>query len=292
MSADRTQGTRYSLHDGLGERWLTTVAPHGRMEVLALAPVLSTQTMSEPAIRARAARFAADVDMETIAAVRRVERDGAAVRVLADPAPGVRLSDLLAQLETGGDMLSHAGMLELASSVVRALAAVHAMPGGLAHGTVTPAHVAVKADGGVVLTDAVFGPALEALQWNRERLWREFGVAMPASASLPRFDQRADVTQLGAVVLAIALRRRLRADEYPRHAIDLVLQATADISAPGTSALRMWLQTALQLHPRSTYASAVDAERAFGEGVAQPGQRRAGMKALGSLLQPSRMLIA
>ena len=58
-----------------------------------------------------------------------------------------------------------------------------------------------------MLTDAVFGPALEGLGRNREQLWREFGLALPASASLPRFDQRSDVTQVGAVVLAIAIRR-------------------------------------------------------------------------------------
>jgi hypothetical protein len=54
----------------------------------------------------------------------------------------------------------------------------------------------------------------------------------------------------------------------------------------------MWLQEALQLHPRSMFASAVDAERAFAALTAAPGLRRAGIKALNALLQPARMLIA
>ena len=58
------------------------------------------------------------------------------------------------------------------------------------------------------------------------------------------------------------------------------------------SALRMWLQQALQLHPRSMFASAVEADRAFAEITATPGLRRAGAKALSALLEPARMLIA
>ena len=46
----------------------------------------------------------------------------------------------------------------------------------------------------------------------------------------------------------------------------------------------MWLQQALQLHPRSMFASAVEAERAFAEITAAPGLRRAGVKALSALL--------
>jgi hypothetical protein len=291
MAAERVEGGPYALRDGLGERWMDTRAPHGRVEVLCLAPALAQHSAAEPAIRARAARFA-DVDAPAFTTVRRVERDGSGVRVVADAVDGLRLSDLLARLESSGEILSDAAALELSSNVIRALAALHALPGGLAHGAVTPAHVVLNADGSVVLTDSVFGTAIESLEWNRERLWREFHVALPASASLPRFDQRADVTQLGAVVLAITLRRLLRDDEYPRCAADLVVSATSDILAPGMSALRMWLQQALQLHPRATFSSARDAERTFAAITATPGLRRTGAKALNLLLQPSRHLIA
>ena len=285
-------GSRYALNDGLGERWVAMTPPHGHVEVLALAPSLAAHAAAEPAIRARAARLA-DVEAAAFTPVRRVERDAAGVRIVADAAEGTRLSDVLAHLERSGAVLSDAGMLELAGSVVRALATLHRLPGGITHGAVTPAHVVFAADGAVVLTDGVFGAALESLEWNRERLWREFHVALPAAASLPRFDQRADVTQLGACVLAIALRRPLRADEYPRAAPDLILEATHDATAPCATALRLWLQQALQLHPRAVFASAVEAERAFAGMVAStPGLRRAGVKALSALLPASRMLLA
>ncbi len=245
----------------------------------------------KPAIRARAERMA-HIAAPALAAVRRIERDAAGVRVVADATCGIRLSDFLAGLESTGGSLSHAAMLELAGSVVRALAALHRLPDGLAHGALTPAHIVLGDDGSAVLTDSVFGAALESLEWNREKLWREFHVALPAAASLPRFDQRADVTQLGAVVLAIALRRPLRDHEYPRCTTDLVIAATSDAAAPGASAFRMWLQQTLQLHPRSMFGSAVEADRAFAEITSAPGLRRAGAKDLSALLEPARMLIA
>ncbi|HEY6360644.1 MAG TPA: hypothetical protein VIX63_06045 [Vicinamibacterales bacterium] len=285
LSGERVHGSHYALNDGLGERWVLMQPPHGQVEVLTLAPALASHAPAEPAIRARAERMA-DVIAQAVTAVRRVERDAAGMRVVADAVAGIRLSDVLSQLESGGNILPHAGMLELASAVVRALAVLHRLSTGLAHGAVTPAHIVLRPDGTAVLTDSVFGTALESLEWNREQLWREFHVALPAAASLPRFDQRADVTQLGAVVLAIALRRRLRDDEYPRGAADLVLAATADRSAHGASALRMWLQQALQLHSRSMFPSAVEAQRAFLEIAPAPGPGRAGARAVSALLQP------
>jgi hypothetical protein len=291
MPLEQVHGSLYALNDGLGERSVLMQPPHGRLEVLTLAPALASHAAAEPAIRARAERMAF-IAAPAVAAVRRVERDATGVRVFADAAAGVRLSDFLARLESNAAVLPHAAMLELAGSVIRALAALHRLPNGFAHGALTPAHIVLAGDGSAVLTDSVFGAALESLEWNREKLWREFGVALPAAASLPRFDQRADVTQLGAVILAIALRRPLRDDEYPRCAADLVLAATPDAAAPAASALRMWLQQALQLHPRSMFASAVEAERAFADIASAPGLRRVGPKALAALLEPARMLIA
>jgi hypothetical protein len=236
MSPERATGA-FGLDDGLGVRQVLQ-APHGRVEVLSLSAALATHAPAEAAIRARAARLA-DVAEPAMTAVRKVEREAASVRVVADAVDGIRLADLLRQLESSGEILSHAAMLELASGVVRAVAGLHRLPGGFAHGAITPAHIVLGPEGSVVITDGVFGGALESLQWNREKLWREFHLALPAAASVPRFDQRADVTQLGAVVLAIALRRLLRDDEYPRCAADLVVAATSDLSAPGASALRM-----------------------------------------------------
>jgi hypothetical protein len=173
------------------------------------------------------------------------------------------LSELLAGLEFKTISLSSEELLELSSSIVTALATMHECLPTIAHGAVTPAHIVLRRDGSAVLTGAVFVDALQALQRSREHLWRDFGIALPMSASAPRFDQRGDVSQLGAVVLAIMQGRSLRRDEYPKNTQDLAMSVSVASNPVTESKLRTWLQDALQLHGRVTFGSAVDAARAF-----------------------------
>ena len=277
---------QYTLDDGLGVRTVARHPAYGAVDVLEVTRVLTADAAVEQAIRARASRYAL-VDHSLLAAVRGIDRRGAALRIAADAPEGVRLSGLLADLEFGNETLSDATVLALAAVVIRAVALMHQQPGLVAHGAISPAHVVLTRTGTVVLTDGSFGGAFEALQWNRERLWREFGVALPMSASMHRFDQRTDVTQLAAVILAIVLRRQLRRDEYPRLAMDLVLQATPlDGGAPHASALRMWLQQALQLHPRAVLSSAVDAHHMFAHVIAAAGgSGRDGMQPVRTIVE-------
>jgi hypothetical protein len=275
-------GTPRSLDDGLGVRRVETDARDGStVEVLDVSPDLAARDGFEAALRARAARFS-DVPIDGLASVRRIERAGGVLRVIADHVDGLRLPDLLHEAVTSNVPLPQPAALELARQIVHIVSALHQLP-GLSHGAIAPSHVVVTRAGRVVLTDAIFGPALEGLQWNRERLWKEFRVAMPSSATLPRFDQRADVAQLGATVLAVALGRSLRVEEYPRAVNEVVMAATL-AARPGetgtsTSALRMWLQQALHLHPRATYSSAVDAEGAFADVLGVAAARRGGAAA-------------
>ena len=106
-------GHPYSLDDGLGIRRVET---DGRIqtETLALAPVLANHPVVEQAIRSRASRYA-DLDMRTFAPVRCLERTGASLHIVTDIPPGVRLSHLLAHLETTGDVLPEPAIFELAS---------------------------------------------------------------------------------------------------------------------------------------------------------------------------------
>lgn len=282
-----TPGEAYLLEDGLGVRRIET---DGRIntEVLEFAPALASQPILEQAIRGRASRFA-DLDIRLFTPVTRIERAGPSLRIVSEMPAGVRLSHLLAHLESTGEVVPESAMLELSSLVINAVASLHAWPGGLAHGAINPAHVLLTHDGRIMLTDCVFGAALEVLHRNREQLWKEFGLAMPPAASLARFDQQADVTQMGALILAIVLQRPVHTGEYPRGVTDLVLTATESSSAPGvpspSSALRMWLQEALQTHPRVSFRSAVEAQRAYADINTTPGGRRAGMTALQVLLR-------
>ena len=275
----------YQFNDGLGVRTLDPDPRQGRVETLHVSSTLAEHPAIEQVIRARAARYA-ELGSGPLTPVYRVDRDDAGLRVLAHAPDGVRLSEILNSLASGEEDLPAAGMLELASAVIKAVATVHQLPGGIAHGAITPAHVVLTREGTAVLTDGVFGAAVEALQRNREQIWREFGLALPASANLPRFDQRADVTQLGACVLAIVLGRPLTADEYPRGVADLVVTATPD-TAPHASAVRMWLLQAMQLHPRAMFGNAADAQKMFVEIAAAPGMKRAGRQAVQALVSRS-----
>jgi hypothetical protein len=269
------------LDDGLGARRLETVDAKA-VEVLAVAPPLAQQPSFEAEVRAKAARLG-DQCLDGLANVRRIDRDGPRLSVVSEHIDGIRLSDLLR-----AGPLPDLAALSLASRVIHAVADIHLKP-GLSHGAITPAHVVIAVDGTASLTDGVFGGALESLQRNREQLWREFGVAMPSSASLPRFDVRADVTQLGATVLAILLGRLMNDDEYPRPVMDLINAATsrATLAEAGSVAarVRMWLHQAMQLHPRENLANAVDAERAFAAVMGTPANRRAAAAALQGALR-------
>jgi hypothetical protein len=278
----QTPGTR---HDGFGSRHHAQDVQFGRVEILDLSAALGTP-VAEQAIRARAARLA-EANGATLSRVVRITRAAQTLSVTSTAPEGVALGDLLAALEFGTVTLSDQAILELAHATVRAVAGVHQMSGSAAHGALSPSHVLVRRDGTVLLTGAVFGDALQALQCNREQLWRVFGVALPPSATLPRFDQRSDVTQLGALVMAMLLRRTLTASEYPKGVLDLAAAAAEAVSVGNASrsALRMWLQQALQLHPKAMFASAADAARAFQDVIADVPGRRAGSVLLQAVIR-------
>ena len=247
--------------DGFGARRIVVDPRLGRVERLELAKPLSSWGC-EQAIRARAAHLASAFD-GAYGRVLRIERTGEALAIVSAIPDGVLLSDVLAALEFKTVTLSGNELLQLARSVVESVAGIHERIAPRSHGALTPAHVVVHRDGGTTLTGAVFAEALQSLERNREILWREFGLALPSSASLPRFDQRGDVTQLGAIVLAIAIRRSLRRDEYPRGITDLVNTVALSEDLTKDARVRQWLQDALQLQGRGVFSSAVDAAEVF-----------------------------
>jgi hypothetical protein len=247
--------------DGFGTRATEDLPPLGHVERLVVSPALSTPG-SEQAIRARASHLTG-IDPGPIGRVLRIERKAATLTIYNERPDGVTLSDILAALEFGTLTLSDEEVLELAASVTRAASTMHQALGALAHGALSPSHIVLGRDGSATFTCAIFGDAIQALKRNREHLWREFGLALPAAAGQPRFDQRGDVTQLGAAVLAIVLRRSLRRDEFPRGVADLIASTAIAPGSHESGRLRTWLQDALQLHGRVVFASAVEAGRRF-----------------------------
>jgi hypothetical protein len=272
----------HERQDGLGTRRVDIDPQFGRVEILDLAPAF-TGGAAEQAIRSRAARTA-DLPAGMVAHVHRIDRTGTSLSIVSGVVDGLLLSDLLSAMRAGTVMVNDAVLLELATTVIRGVGALHELPGAFAHGALAASHIALTPGGGVLLTDAAISMLLQDRQYNRERLWKEHGLVFPSSATLPRFDQRADVTQLGAAVLAILLRRPLELSEYPRRVFDLTFEATAGNSSYGP-AIRMWVQQALQLHPRSVFASAADASRAFEDLTVHVAARRTSAEAFQRLIR-------
>jgi len=254
--------------DGFGTRTVVQVPGLGRVERLVLSPPLATPA-SEQAIRARAAYLTGVADGPLVQ-VLRIERGNASLSVLTPALDGVTVSELLAALEFGALTLSGEELLELLTSIVRAAGALHASLGTLCHGALAPEHVAVMRDGSTRFTGAIFGDAIQALQRNRERLWHEFGLALPASAGMPRVDRRGDVMQLGMLVLGLIEGRSLGRNEFPMGFEELARAASIDMPGSDVVGLRRWLAGTLHLNGRVVFDSAVAAARAF-ERLLPPG---------------------
>src|SRR5437870_5276351 len=93
-----------TLNDGLGVRRFDSL--DGRIvEALDITPFLAQSTQFEAAVRARAARFS-DLTLDTLATIRRIDRDGHLLRVVADNVSGLRLPDLFRKAEQLGAPLT------------------------------------------------------------------------------------------------------------------------------------------------------------------------------------------
>ncbi len=157
--------------------------------------------------------------------------------------------------------------LHLLRQLVSAVAMLHETARDVAHGVIGPERIIVTPSARIVIAEYVLGAALEQLRFSRDRYWKELRVPLPPSSALPRFDHRADVTQIGAVALALVIGRLLREDEYPNGAGDVLALASA-ISAKGEhqplpTSIRTWIGRALQLDPKHSFATAAEARDAL-----------------------------
>jgi hypothetical protein len=248
-----------TFEDGLGERHQALGVGNEPLEVLTLNEELTAESSFEFALRERVARLAS-FQHEGYARVRgvaRVVKGKATLAVVSDHVQGVRLSEILAVAEKQQLSLELNAALFLIKQIVAAVAALHEkIPDGC-HGAIGPERVIITPHGRPVLVEHVLGSALEQLQFSHERYWKELQIPLPETADLPHFDQRSDVTQLGALALAVLLGRPLRLDEYPGRLEHAMAEAGRGLLPAD---VRSWLVRALQLSPRTAFASAIGAK--------------------------------
>lgn len=260
--------------DGLGERVPARDGATGEpLQILRLRPALTAVPSFEFALRERTARLA-NFRHAYYSRVRRIDRAMSptpSLSVVSEHVEGMRLSDMLAVARDRQMHLDINAALCLIRQLVPAVALLHENARDVAHGLIAPERLVVTPHARLVIVEHVLGAAVEQLHWSRERLWREFRVAVPPSAGVPRLDHRADVIGIGVVALSLVLGRPLDEQEFPQQ-LPALLEGARERSPLGdlqplSAALRAWLARALQLDVRRAFASAPEALAALDEVV-------------------------
>ncbi len=257
--------TSVVFEDPLGQR-RPMADPNGAdtLELLCLRADLTAVSSFEFALRERVARLA-NFRHAYYARVRGVERlkGASTLALVSERTTGVRLSEVLDHVEQQHVRLDINAAISLIRQLVPAVALLHENVRDVAHGAIGPERLVLTPNARLVIVEHVLGAALEQLRYSPERYWQDLRVPVPRATGPSRFDHRTDIVQVGIVALELLLGRRLRVDEYPSRTADVVASAWA-ISASGgpeplPAGLRSWLMRALQLDPRSSFASALEA---------------------------------
>ena len=202
--------------DGFGRRTKGIDAETGdEVELLDLAPQLVEHSSFVTAVGERVARFAA-VRHASYVHLRRLDRPAAdRLELVSDYTPGWRLSELLARVDQPNIPVDITVVIALLRQLLPAVALYGRHNREAAIGTLAVERLIVTPQTRLVIAEHAFGPALEKLNLGRDRLWRELRIAMPASAGLPRANQRSDAHAIGVIALSLLLGRALTDDEFP-----------------------------------------------------------------------------
>jgi hypothetical protein len=258
--------------DGIGDRVVASDAATGELlQILRLRPALTAVPSFEFALRERTARLA-NFRHAYYSRVRRIDRAMAptpSLAVVSDHVEGIRLSEILRVAHDRRLQFDLSAALCLIRQLVPAVALLHENARDVAHGLIAPERLVVTPHARLLVVEHVLGAAVEQLHWSRERLWREFRVAVPPSAGVPRFDHRADVVGIGVSALALVLGRPIGAEEFPQQ-IPSLLESARERSSLGegrplSAGLRQWLSRSLHLDMRHAFGSAPEAMAALDE---------------------------
>jgi hypothetical protein len=279
-----------AFEDGLGRRYRpVTRGADTPSEVLCFRHDLTDVPSFEFSLRERVASLA-EFRHSYYARIRKVDRlsdELGTVALISDCAPGTRLAEILTAIEHGGPILSIDAALSLVRQLVPAMALLHDHV-HVAHGAMGPERLIVTPQARVLIVEHVIGAALEQLKYSRERYWKELRIAVPMSVGLPRFDKRADLTQLGVVALSLIFGRPIQEDEYPASVEDLVATARARRSdgsrEPLPAELRDWLRRTLQLDARHSFLSMSEAGAALEEILSEHSNYNASVSAVETFL--------
>jgi hypothetical protein len=291
--AARTPGTvTQGFEDGLGRRYSPGTRGDGEAppEIVCFRHEITDVPSFNFALRERVSRLSGfrHPYYVRILKVDRLNDERGTVALMSEGAPGVRLIEILTDVERGGVVLNLHAALYLTRQLLSAIEVLHEQT-RIGHGAVAPERLFVTPRGRLCCVEYVLGAALEQLKYSRERYWKELRVALPAAVGLPRFDERADLTQIGVVALSLMLARPLNDDEYPARIEDLIASAhwrKADGSRePLPSTFKEWLRRTLQLDARHSFRTVHDAQMVFDQLLAENPEYSADAEALESFVK-------
>ena len=252
--------------DGFGLRTKGIDAETGdEVDLLDLAPQLVEHSSFVATAGERVARFAA-VRHASYVHLRRLDRPAAdRLQLVSDYTPGWRLSELLAESSASNIPVDITVVIALLRQLLPAVALYGRHNREAAIGTLAVERLIVTPQTRLVIAEHAFGPALEKLNLGRDRLWRELRIAMPASAGLPRANQRGDAHAIGVIALSLLLGRVLSDDEFPvqQALIESVKEYRDGQPSPLSSSFSNWLARALQIDVRTAFQAPSEAQLAF-----------------------------
>ena len=257
-------------------------------ELLCFRPELTEIPSFESALRERVSHVSTFQHV-SYARVRRIDRlNGGTLALFSECTSGVRLAELLAETARRDLVFDIGAALCVLRQLAPAVALLH-QNAQVANGALGLERLILTPQARLVIAEWVVGGALEQLHYSRERYWQDLRVALPPSTGLPRFDESADVTQLGMVGLSLILGRPLNGDEYPSALDDLLASAHTRSEngdqEPLSSDLRSWLRRALQLDVRHSFKSPAEAHTGLEELLANDDTYSADTNALASFLE-------
>ena len=253
--------------DGFGPR-TNGIDPETGDEVerLDLAPLLVEHAAFVTALAERVARLAA-VRHASYVHLRRLDRpDSDRLELISDFTPGWRLSELLDESSAAGIPVDITVVISLLRQLMPAVALFSRHNREAAIGTLAVERLIVTPQARLVIAEHAFGPALEKLNFGRDRLWRDLRIVMPASAGLPRASQRSDAYAIGVIALTLLAGRVLTADEYPAQ-VESLLEGLKEHRdgrpSPLSAAFGNWLKRALQLDSKTAFQTPSEMQLAF-----------------------------
>ena len=287
-----SSNVRRGFEDGLGRRYRPAARndSDAPLDILCFRHEISDVPAFDFALRERVSRLS-DLQHPCFARIRKVDRlndERGTVVLMSDGVNGARLVEILADAERSGHVLDLNAALYLVRQVLSAIGALH-QHARIAHGAIAAERLFVTPRGRLLISEYALGAALEQLKYSRERYWKELRVALPMNVTLLRFDERADLAQIGVLALSLIMNRVLRDEEYPQQVEELVGSARGRRADGGQeplpSGLRDWLRRTLQTDIRTSFRTVADSEAAFNSWLSQDTTCTADLGSLEAFLQ-------